>query len=259
MNCNINAGELTALLPALPFIKEVDLSNNKQMGTQGYAELAKTIVKASGEAEQKGKCIDLQSLHLFNCNINAEELAALLPALPFVKEVSLPGNKQMGTQGYAELAKTIVKASGEAEQKGKCIDLQRLHLLNCNVNAEELAALSPALPFIKEVHLSKNNQVRTQGYAKLAKTIVKASEEAEEKGKCIDLQSLRLCNCNITTEEYSALSPALDFIREFDLSNNKEMGTQGYPKLAKTIVKASGEVEQKLMCIDLQRLIFLGL
>ena len=34
----------------------------------------------------------------------------------------------METLGYAEMAKAIVKASGEAEEKGKCIDLQRLNL-----------------------------------------------------------------------------------------------------------------------------------
>ena len=63
---------------------------------------------------------------------------------------------QMRTQGYAELAKTIVKATGEAKQKGKCTNLQRLSFSNCNITAEELAALSPALPIIKEVDLSNN-------------------------------------------------------------------------------------------------------
>ena len=117
MECDITAEGLAALSPALAFIKEVDLSYNRQMGMQGYAELAKTIVKTSGEGEQRGKCIDLQKLYLTECDITAEGLAALSPALAFIKEVDLSYNRQMGTQGYAELAKTIVKASGEAEQK----------------------------------------------------------------------------------------------------------------------------------------------
>ena len=59
----------------------------------------------------------------------------------------------MGMHGYTEVAKAIVKANGEAAQKGKCIDLQKLNLLGCCMTAEELAALSPSLPFIKEVEL----------------------------------------------------------------------------------------------------------
>ena len=111
------------------------------MGTQLYTELAKTIIKASGEAEQKGKCIDLQKISLTNCYITAEELAALLPSLAFIKEVDLSNNVQMGTQGYAKLSKAIGKASGEAEQKEKCIDLEKLSLCNCNIIAQELADL----------------------------------------------------------------------------------------------------------------------
>ena len=209
MFCSITADELAALLPALAFIKEVDLSNNEQMGEQCYIELTKTIVKASGEAEEKGKCIDLQRLNLSNCNMIAEKLSALSLALPFIKEVDLSYNKKMRTQGCAEQSKTIVQASVEAERKGKCIDLQKLSLRSCDITAEELAALSPALTFIKEVDLSHNKQMGTQGYAELAKAIVKSSREVEQKGKCIDLQKLRLQNCNITAEELAALSPAL--------------------------------------------------
>ena len=253
-NCNITGEKLAALSPTLPFIKEVDLSDNSLMEERGYAKLAKTIFKASGEAEQKGKCIDLQKLNLSNCNITAERLAALSPALLFIKEVDLSDNCLMGEQGYAELAKTIFKASGEAEQKGKCIDLQKLNLSNCNITGEKLAALSPALPFIKEVALSDNSLMEERGYAELAKTIFKASGEAEQKGKCIDLQKLNLSNCNITGEKLAALSPALPFIKEVDLSDNSLMEEQGYAELAKTIFKASREAEQKGKCIDLQKL-----
>ena len=42
----------------------VDLSSNQQMGTHVCTELAKAVVKANGEAEQKGQCIDLQKLNL---------------------------------------------------------------------------------------------------------------------------------------------------------------------------------------------------
>ena len=194
------------------------------MGEQEYAELAKTIVKASGEAKQNGKCIDLQKLSLRDCFITTEDLAALSPALPFIKEVDLSYNEEMGEQVYAELAKTIVKASGEAKQNGKCIDLQKLSLTSCYITAEKLAALSPALPFIKEVDLSHNMYMGQQVYAELAKTIVKASGEAKQNGKCIDLQKLSLRDCFITTEDLAALSPALPFIKEVDLSYNEEIG-----------------------------------
>ena len=173
--------QLVFLSKTILELSVLNIQNAKIEGTQGYAELAKAIVKASGEVEQIGKCIDLKELSFRNCNITAEEFAALSPALAFIKEVHLSNNEQIGMEGYAELAKTIVKASGEAEQKGKCIDLQRLSLWNCNITAEGLAALSPALTFIKEVYLLKNLQMATEGYAELAKTIVKAGGEAEQK------------------------------------------------------------------------------
>ena len=190
------------------------------MGMQGYAQFAKPIVKASGKVEEKEKCIDLQRLDLCNCNITAKKLAALSPALPFIKDVDLSNNMEMGAQGYTELAKTIVKTCREVEQKGKSINLQRLSFSNCKITEEELATLSPALAFIKEVHLSNNKQMGMQGYAELAKTIVKAGGEAKKKGKCIDLQRLDLFNCNITAKKLAALSPALAFIEEVNLSHN---------------------------------------
>ena len=79
--------------------------------------MAKAIVKANGEAAQKGKCIDLQKLGLKDCQITSKELTALSPALPFIKEVHLPCNQKMETHGYTKVAKAIVKADGEAEQK----------------------------------------------------------------------------------------------------------------------------------------------
>ena len=68
----------------------------------------------------------------------------------------MPFNKQMGVRGYSELGKAIIRASGEAAQKGKCIDLQKPSLGTCNMNAEEITALSPTLPSVKEVYLSYN-------------------------------------------------------------------------------------------------------
>ena len=128
------------------------------MGMHGYTEVAKAIVKADGEAAQKGKCIDLQKLNLMGCHMTTEKLAALSPSVPFIKEVELSSNWQMGMHGYTEVAKAIVKANGEATQKGKCIDLQKLNLVGCHMTARELAALSP-LSFIKEVELSYNKQM----------------------------------------------------------------------------------------------------
>ena len=87
----------------------------------------------------------------------------------------------MGTQGYAELAKTIVNSGGEAEQKGKCIDLQKLYLTKCNITSEELAALSPALAFIKEVDLSYSWQMGKQGCANLAKVSLRLVERRNKR------------------------------------------------------------------------------
>ena len=251
-NFEVKDYQLVFLSKMILELKEIAFNNAK---IQGCTELAKAIVKASGEAEQKEKCIDLQKLSLTNCYITAEELAALSPALPFIKEVDLPYNEEMGEQVYSELAKAIVKASGEAEEKGKCIkgkciDLQKLSLRACLITGEKLAALSPALPYIKEVDLSYNATMGEQEYSKLAKTIVKAGGEAEEKGKCIDLEKLYLMDCDITAEDLAALSPALPYIKEVDLSYNVNMGEQVYAELAKTIVKASGEAEQKGKYID---------
>ena len=257
-NCKITAEEITALSPALSSLKEVDLSLNQEMGVQGYTELGKAIVKAGGEAAQKGKCIDLQKLYLRNCKITAEEITALSPALPLLKEIDLFCNEHIGVQGHTELGKAIVKASGEAAQKGKCIDLQKLSLKGCKITAEDITALSPALPLLKEIDLFWNEHMRVQGYTELGKAIVKASGEAAQKGKCIDLQKLNLGNCKITAEEITALSPSLPLLKEVDLSLNRKMGVQGYTELGKAIVKAGGGAAQKGKCIDLQKLSLKG-
>ena len=133
------------------------------MGVQGYNKLG----KASGEAAQKGKCIDLRKLSLYCCEIIAKEITALSPALPLVEEVDLSDNKQMGVQGYTGLGKAIIKASGEAARKGKCIDLQKLILDTCEKTIDELTALSPARPSVKEACSSYNKEMGVQGYTEL--------------------------------------------------------------------------------------------
>ena len=98
-----------------------------------------------------------------------------------MKEVDLSTDRQIGMQGFAELAKTIVQASGEAEQKGKCIRLQRLSLRNCNIASEDLTALSPALTFIEEVVLSTNMQMERKGMLNWQKLSFRLVERQSEK------------------------------------------------------------------------------
>ena len=76
MGCNISEDELTVLSPALLLVNEVDLSENKGMGIQGYHAFANAIVRASGEAAQKKECIILHKLSLTACNITSDELTA---------------------------------------------------------------------------------------------------------------------------------------------------------------------------------------
>ena len=159
-----------------------------------YTKLGKAIVKVSGKAAQKGKCIDLKKLSLNNCKITAEEVTALSPALPLLEEVNWSFNMQMGVQVYIKLIKAIFKGSGEAAQKGKCIGLQKLSLEYRKITAEEITALSPAFPLLKEVDLPLDEQMGVQVYTELRKAIVKASREAAQKEKYFHLKKLSLNN-----------------------------------------------------------------
>ena len=128
----------------------------------------------------------------------------------------------MGKHGYSELVKVILKTA----QEEKCINLQKLNLYSCSINTEKLIALSPALPFIDEVNLSGNELIGIQRYSEVVKVVVKANKEAAQEGKHINLQKLDLYNCGVTTEELTALSPALPYIYVVNLSENRQTRTQ---------------------------------
>ena len=97
-------------------MKGVDLSNNVQMGTQGYAELAKLLLREEREKRE--------SVLLYNCR------GTLPPALAFMKGVDLSNNVQMGTQGYAELAKLLLR---EEREKRESVLLYNCRGTRCSI------------------------------------------------------------------------------------------------------------------------------
>ena len=76
-NCNITTEDLTVICPALMFLNEVDLSENKEIGKNEFMELAETIEEAKEEAEKERKSMNLQTICLKNCRITGEKLCVI--------------------------------------------------------------------------------------------------------------------------------------------------------------------------------------
>ena len=245
-NCNLTEGQLSSLSPALPFVSEVILSHNKDLGELGFSAAAQAIVDARTSAEQKGKLLPLNTLNLSSCKLNPKQLSSLSPAIPFIPKVDLSNNEELGVHGISAITNAILSVCKDTKQKGNRIRLETLSLKDCNIKENELMCLSPAVPFINEIDLTENKQLGTQAFDVVAKTIITAHKEAEEMDNKMALKTVHLRNCNLTEQQLSLLSPSIPFINEIDLSKNGHLGTQGFVALKDAVDKAHSGTEERV-------------
>ena len=222
--CPLNEEQTIALSPAIPFVAEVCLLGNTQLGTRGLEAVAECITSAHerGYKQDEGYTIPLKKLDLSGCQLNEEQIIGFSPAIPFVAEFCLSGNRQLGTRGIEAIAEHIISAyeRGYKQDEGYTIPLKKLSLSLCQLNEEQTIALSPAIPFVAEVCLSGNTQLGTQGLEAVAERITSAHERGykHDEGYTIPLEKLDLCRCQLNKEQTIALSPAFIFVKEVDVS-----------------------------------------
>ncbi|XP_063042975.1 NLR family CARD domain-containing protein 3-like [Engraulis encrasicolus] len=141
----------------------------------------------------------LQTLRLMSCSITAEGCAALTSALTsnpssHLKDLHLSDNK-LGDSGVKHISTLLSNPDCK---------LQTLRLVNCNITAEDCAALASALTSNPSSHLTDVNLSENKiGYSgvKQISTLLKNPD--------CKLQKLRLESCSITAEGGTALASAL--------------------------------------------------
>ena len=256
--CDLNGDELSAFAKGIPFVQEVDLSNNESIDGPGFKVLADEIINAQKEAENKDTSIILKILSLLRCDLNENELSAFAKAIPHIQEVRLSYNESMGSAGLKELATEIVNAQVHLQSKGKNIALLKLLLYDCDINEDELRAFAKGIPYIQEVYMSGNKSMGTDGFKVLAKEVISTQNQAENNGRSIALKTLSLWGCNLNENELSEFSKVVPYIQEINLSGNKSMGAAGFNVLARDIIDAQKVAASKGKGIALKKLSLVG-
>ncbi|XP_069720640.1 leucine-rich repeat-containing protein 31 isoform X2 [Phaenicophaeus curvirostris] len=183
----------------------------------GLSHLISEAESPSGEQrfdqfmQKLGKKPNSKTLDLNNCALSATditELAALLPFLPELEEISLSWN---GCVGGTLQALTV--------QLHHVNLLKVLQLNNCRLTAEDVTSLGEALeivPQLEELDLSWNSNIGG-----------KLSLLTKKLQKGCKIKILKITDCNLTAKDGESLAEILYVIRDLevlDLSINKNIG-----------------------------------
>ncbi|XP_028915753.1 leucine-rich repeat-containing protein 31 isoform X1 [Ornithorhynchus anatinus] len=185
--------------------------------------------------QKLGKKFSDRSLNLNNCGLTATdvmELIAMVPFLPDLEELDLSWNEFIGgtLQPLALRIHHIPK-------------LRALRLNNCRLTEEDVAALGNALeatPDLEELNLSWNSSI--------GGNLLQIFHKFQERSK---LQTLKLIDCNLTSEDGKSLGQALLTLQNLevlDLSMNRNIGS-GMKIIARELKNTPGLKVLKLqMC-----------
>ncbi|XP_054840215.1 leucine-rich repeat-containing protein 31 isoform X2 [Eublepharis macularius] len=202
-NCALNASdikELTAIIPLLPDLEEIDLSWNDFIG----GALQTLTLQFSHMQE-------LKVLRLNNCRLTAKDitfLAQLLHRIQNLEELDLSINKNIGCS-LKSIAQELKYVSG----------LKVLNLHMCGLKQDGFPCLDDAfqhIPELKKLDVSCNKEMGG-GF----------QNSAAHLANLINLEVLDLHQCRITEEDMAVLTqiiPLLSSLQELDLSSNKSVG-----------------------------------
>uniref|UniRef100_A0A672QY16 Uncharacterized protein n=1 Tax=Sinocyclocheilus grahami TaxID=75366 RepID=A0A672QY16_SINGR len=195
-------------------LRKLDLSQNKIENT-GVNHLCDVL------KDSLNSCFIFCSLSLRYCCMTNFGCSALTSALksnpPHLRELDLSGN-QLGDSGVKNLSDLLMNPQ---------FKLEKLHLNDCDLTDRSCSALATILGSdtnLKELNMNNNN---------LQDSGVKLLCTGLENIKC-ELEILRLSDCSITEEGYTALASALrsnpSHLIELDLTGN-DPGQSGVKEL----------------------------
>ncbi|XP_026705990.1 ribonuclease inhibitor [Athene cunicularia] len=244
-DCNLsrsNCEDLCSVISTNPSLTELKLNNN-ELGDAGAECLCKGLLMPS---------CSLQTLWLQNCNLTSascETLCSVLSAQPSLTELHIGGNK-LGTAGVKVLCQGMMNPNCK---------LQKLQLEYCELTADSVEALNPALqskPTLKELQLS-NNTLGDTAVKQLCRGLVDAS---------CNLELLHLENCGITSDscrEISAVLSNKSSLVDLSVGDNK-IGDSGMALLCQGLMHPNCKIQKLWLwdcdltsasCKDLSRLI----
>ena len=171
----------TITLSQLPWLEELDLSDNEQL-SGGVIE----IVEA---------CPNLKRLYLSNTDLTANEVQALtttLSQIPQLEELDLSNNRQL-SGSVIEIVKV-------------CPNLKRLYLCNIDLTANEAQALTTILPQLSQLKLLdlSDNPLDNEGIVVLCEGLKKISD--------LNLKLLKLDGIDFDLQSARALIETLSYL-----------------------------------------------
>ncbi|KAL1276419.1 hypothetical protein QQF64_036042 [Cirrhinus molitorella] len=205
--CNLttqSCGSLSSVLQSSnSVLRELDLSNN---------DLKHSGVKLLSDGLKSPDC-QLEIMRLCECNLTVQSCGSLSSVLQssnsVLRELDLSNN---------DMKHSGVKLLSDGLKSPDC-QLEILRLCGCNLTAQSCGSLSSVLQssnsVLRELDLS-NNDLEHSG--------VKLLTDGLKSPDC-QLEIMRLCECNLTTQSCESLSSVLqssnaNILRELDLSNN---------------------------------------
>ena len=213
-HCNLTDKHIESLQPCIPYLENLDISNNSNMSSQAMKYISDSIMKAI----EINKTCNLKLLKLWYCVLTDEHIESLQPCIPYLENLDISYNSNMSSQAMKDISDSIMKAI----EINKTCNLKLLKLWYCVLTDEHIESLQPCIPYLENLDISYNSNMSSQAMKYISDSIMKSIEI----NKTCNLKLLKLWYCVLTDEHIESLQPCIPYLENLDISYNSEMSSQ---------------------------------
>ncbi|XP_057297077.1 NACHT, LRR and PYD domains-containing protein 3-like [Hydractinia symbiolongicarpus] len=137
-NCELTDNHIKSLQSCIPYLKELDLSENDAMSPVSMKYISDAITEAVKKNTNKLKGIDFSY-----CGLSDDHIKNLCSCLPNFERVYLSGNKKISTISLKYISNSVMEAA-----RKNANHLSRLNMSSCGLNADGCESLKCYIPDI---------------------------------------------------------------------------------------------------------------
>ena len=207
-NCNLTDDDIEILQPCIPYLQNLDISQNWGMSSVATKYISDSIMN---EIEINNTC-NLKLINLRYCDLTDEHIQSLHPCIPYLQNLDIGRNCKMSSQAMKNISDSIMN---EIEINNTC-NLKMINLSNCNLTDGDIEILQPCIPYLQNLDISHN-----WGMSSVAMRYISDSmmNEIEINNTC-NLKLISLRNCDLTDEHIQSLKPCIPYLENLDICDN---------------------------------------
>ncbi|XP_057309707.1 uncharacterized protein LOC130647763 [Hydractinia symbiolongicarpus] len=217
---NLNAEHVEKMIQMVPFLRKLDLSDNRSITPSCLNRLAEATIS---------DCLsNPEEVVLSNCSLREDHLKALCNLAPRIPTLNLSNNKFLTPIGLKLLSNTVWNAMDK-------LKLSSLSLASCNLKDEHLECLSLLSICIKELDLSENKRISAIGFRAFS-GFIKSSELSR-------LEIVKFKGCGLTATHFDSMAGLIQSVKQINLDSNRNLAGGDLAHLSMAILPLPNQLE----------------